>query len=128
MADIYISGSELAELEINLGFGYLTNNIGVTEINENLIINPERNFGYYNKRFSAALNSGQITQAVYDAIINNQGPAKVFYELSTNINLDKQVLIDLATANNIPNVETSGTAAQILEDILNEGFQVIKKI
>jgi hypothetical protein len=128
MANIYLQGGTTGEVDPPLGYGLLSHNVGITEINMDLVIQAEKNFAYYNKRFLNALNSGVISQAVYNAITENQNEGRQIYELETNISLDKQLLIDLLDGSGIPNVDTGGTAPQILEDILNEGYQVVKKI
>jgi hypothetical protein len=126
--DIYFQYGTTGEVDPPLGFGLLSHNLAVTEINIDIVIQAEKNFGYYNKRFTQALNTGVISQSIYDAITENQNEARQIYQLETNINLDKQILIDLLDGSGIPNVETGGTAAQIVEDILLEGYQIVKKI
>ena len=129
MADLFLQKGTNLTVNTDLGFALLDFNVAVTEINEDIIIQPEHLFPYYNKLFTAALNSGVISQAVYDAIINNQNESRQVFELNTNVDVQKQDLVDLVDRYRIPNVDTGGgTAAQIVEDIILEGYQIVKKI
>lgn len=128
MAVLYLQYGDNTNVDTELGYALLSVNGLVTEINEDLVIQQELNFAYYNKQFLAALNSGTISQAEYDAIINNQGDSRQLYQFNTNISIEKQDLLDLANSHGLLNVDSGGTAAQILEDIINEGYQVVKKL
>lgn len=128
MASLYLQFGDNTNVDPDLGYALLSLNGLITEINEDLIIQPEINAPYYNKTFTAALNSGTISQAEYDARIQNQGDARDIYEFNTNVTIQKQDLIDLANAHGLLNVDSGGTAPQILEDIINEGYQVVKKL
>ena len=129
MADLYIQLGTDADIELPLGDSFLSFNVGVTQVTQAIVIDAEKNFLYYNPRFLAALNNGTITQVVYDAIIDNQDTMRQTYTIETNLQIEKQLLIDLVLQNNIPNVDTGGgTAAEIVEDVQNEGYLFIKKI
>lgn len=128
MADLYLEYGDNLSVNPPLGYALLAVNGLVTEINEDIIIQAELLFPYYNQRFLVALNSGTISQAVYDAIINNQNEARQIYTLNTNVGVNKQDLVDLVDKYDIQNVNTGDTGPQILEDIILEGFQVVKKI
>ncbi len=128
MADLYLQKGDNTNVDPNLGFALLSVNGAVTEINEDIVIQPEQPFLYYNLRFDAALNSGVITQAVYEAIIGNQNEARQLFEINTNVSVEKQELLDLVDRHTIQNVNAGGTAAEIVEDIINEGYQIVKKI
>ena len=129
MASLYIQQGTEADIEIDLGYSFLSFNVGVTQVTQDIVIQAERNFLYYNPRFLAALNNGTITQVVYDAIIDNQDTMRQTYTIETNLQIEKQSLINLVEAHQIPNVDTGGgTAAEIVEDVQNEGYLFIKKI
>ncbi len=118
-----------SDIVLDLGYSFLSFNLAVTQVTQNLVIEAERNFLYYNKRFLTALNNGTITQVVYDAIIDNQDNLRQIYILDSNLIINKQLLINLVNTNNIPNVNiATGTAAEIVEDVKNEGYLFIKKI
>ena len=129
MASLYIQQGTEADIQIDLGYSFLSFNVGVTQVTQDIVIEAERNFLYYNPRFLAALNNGTITQVVYDAIIDNQDTLRQIYAIETNLQIQKQLLIDLVLEHQIPNVDTGGgTAAEIVEDVQNEGYLFIKKI
>ena len=129
MADLYLEYGSNLDVNPPLGYALLSVNGLVTEINEDIVIQAELQFPYYNKRFTKALNNGTISQTEYDAIINNQNEARQVYELNANVSVEKSELITLVDNYGIQNVDTAGgTAAQIVEDIILEGYQVIKKI
>lgn len=108
--------------------GYSLLGHALTKVTQSIVILPEKNFGYYNKRFQSYLDSGVISLTVYNAIINNQNEARQVYELSSDIDIDKDTLVSLVEKYGISNVVIEGTTAEIVEDIINEGYQVIKKI
>lgn len=128
MASLYVEYGDNTTVNPELGYALLDVNGLVTEINEDIVIQKELLFPYYNKRFLAALNNGTISQTTYDAIINNQGEVRQVYTLNTDVEVDKQLLVDLVTKFEIQNVDTGATAPKILEDIILEGYQVVKKI
>ena len=128
MADLYLEHGTSTNVNPPLGYALLNHNIAVTEVNEDLVIQAQKQFGYYNRRFLNALNIGKIDQIVYNTIINNQAEARQVFELNTNINIEKQELLDLVTRYTVQNVDTGGTAAEIVQDIINEGYQIVKKI
>ncbi|MCW8965683.1 MAG: hypothetical protein OQK82_03215 [Candidatus Pacearchaeota archaeon] len=128
MPDIFLQIGTNLTVNPNLGFSLLGFNVGVTHVTQDIVIQAEKQFLYYNNRLLSALNSGVISQSVYDIITINQGEARQIYEINNNLDINKQSLIDLVEENYIQNVEIGGTAAQIIEDIINEGYQIIKKI
>ena len=111
-----------------MSYSLLGFNVGVTQVTQSIVIDAEKPFLYYNKRFLAALNSGLISQSIYDDIIDNQNEARQLFEIESNLDINKQLLLDLVDKFLIPNVESGGTVAEIVEDIINEGYQIIKKI
>jgi hypothetical protein len=129
MANLQLQLGTDADIVLLLGDSFLSFNVGVTQVTQNIVIEAERPFLYYNPRFLTALNNGTITQVVYNAIIDNQDTMRQTYTIETNLQIEKQLLIDLVLQNNIPNVDTGGgTAAEIVEDVQNEGYLFIKKI
>lgn len=129
MANLQLQLGTDADIVLLLGDSFLSFNVGVTQVTQNIVIEAERPFLYYNTRFLTALNNGTITQVVYNAIIDNQDTMRQTYTIETNLQIQKQLLIDLVLQNNIPNVDTGGgTAAEIVEDVQNEGYLFIKKI
>jgi len=128
MASLYLESGTTSPVTPPLSYSLLGFNVGVTQVTQSIVIDAEKPFLYYNKRFLSALNSGLISQAIYDNIINNQNEARQLFEIESNLDINKQLLIDLVDKFLIPNVNSGGTAAEIVEDIINEGYQIIKKI
>jgi len=131
MANLYIEKGDNATVNPSLGYALLNHNVEITEINEDIVIQAEKPFLYYNKRYLKALNTGVIDQSLYDAITNEetgQGAIREVVEYSTNIDVSKESLVTLVNNYSIQNVNTDGTATQILSEIILEGYQVIKKI
>lgn len=116
------------DLTVNppLGFGLLGFDSGLVTLS--IVIQKEKQFNYYNKRFETALNNGVISQDVYDAIIENQDEARQVYVFNTDLDIEKENLLNLVDNYKIPNVDPDGTAAEIVEDIINEGYQIVNKI
>lgn len=123
---IYLQRGDDLTVNPTLGFGLL--GFGGGNVSISLVIQAEKPFLYYNKRLLNALNSGSISQAVYQAIINEQNEARQVYLFDANIDIDKQTLIDLARNYNVPNIDEGGTAAEIVEDIILENYQIVKKV
>jgi len=128
MASLYLENGTESTVNPELGYSLLNVNVGVTQIIQNIIIQIEKPFGYYNKRFLKALNSGVISQSIYDDITNNQNETRQVFEIEPNLLLDIQLLIDLVNEHSINNVNIGGTAPEIVKDIIAEGLQIIKKI
>ena len=129
MASLFLQEGTTATVNPELGYSLLGNNVGVTQVTQSIIIQQEKNFLYYNKIFQTALDTGVITQSLYDDIINNQDSTRQVFEIESNLIIDKQLLIDLVDKHYIQNVNTAtGTAAEIVEDINIEGFMIVKPI
>jgi hypothetical protein len=129
MADLYLQAGTESTVNPPLGFGLLGHNVGVTQVTESIIIQAEKQFTYYNKTFTTALDSGVISQSLYDDIVGNQDESRQVYEIESNLIIGKQLLIDLVNKHNIQNVDTAGgTAAEIVEDIINEGLMIVKRV
>lgn len=130
MASLYLQFGDNTEVDPELGFALLNHNVGVTEVNEDIVIQAEKQFLYYNKRFTKALNNGTISQALYDDIIAQQNEARQVFTFNTNIDTSvlKQPIIDLVAEHSVQNVDIGGTTAEIVEDIIIEGYQIVKKI
>ena len=124
--DLFFQNGTTETIDPPLGYSFV--GFDGALITESIAIKIEKQFPYYNKRFLKALNSGQISQTLYDAIIDNQNEARQVYELNSDIDLDKGTILTLVEDYGIDNVNNEGTIAEIVEDIINEGYQIIKKI
>jgi len=128
MVTLFLQIGNSDTVDAELGYSLLGVNVGVTQVTQSIVIQPERPFLYYNARLSNALDSGVISQEVYDLIISEQDESRNVAEINDNLDIDKQLLVDLVVNNNIENVETGGTSAQIVEDVINEGYVFVNKI
>lgn len=128
MASLYLKKGTNLTVNPVLGFSLLENNVGATQVTQSIVIRAEKQFLYYNTRFLNALNNGVISQSIYDTIIAQQGEERQVYEINDNLDISKTLLVDLVESNNIPNIETGGTSAQIIEDIITEGYVIVNKI
>ena len=126
MATLYIQKSSVDDITTPLGYVILT--VAEEQVSETLIVMPKRPFGYWNKRFLKALNEGVISQTIYDTIINNQNETRQLIQILSDTLIDKQILVDLATTQRVPNINPEETKAVIMQQIINEGYQIVKKI
>jgi len=128
MANLYFLKGTDDTLDTPLGYCFLNHNIGVTQVTASIVIQAEKPFLYAQKRLLSALNAGVITQAIYDIIVNNQDETRQLYEINADVDIEKTLLIELVNFYGISNVDDSGTAAEIVQDIILEGYSIIKKI
>lgn len=128
MANLYFLKGTNDTLDTPLGYCFLNHNVGVTQVTASIVIQIEKPFLYAQKRINAALSSGAITQYIYDTIVNNQDATRQLYEIDSNIAIDKTLLLELVSYYGILNVDTGGTVAEIVQDIILEGYSIIKKI
>jgi len=124
--DLYFQKGTNLTVDPPLGYSLIENSGDV--VAQSIVIQPEKPYLYYNKRFLNALNSGAISQSLYDEIIDNQSEGRQVWEISSDIDVDKNTVLSLVENYGISNVEEDGTISEIIEDIINEGYQIIKKI
>ena len=128
MKSLYLQKGTSEKVTPPLGFCLLTVNKDITAVNESIIIPKEQNNKAYNKGLLNRLNSGLISQNVYNAIKTNQGENRAVYLLNTSIDINKESLINLVKNHSIQNVNIEGTAASIVQGITAAGYQIIKKL
>jgi hypothetical protein len=128
MKSLYLQKGTSGKVTPPLGFCFLTVGERGGNVNENIIIPKEQNNKAYNKGLLNRLNSGLISQRVYNAIKTEQGENRAVYLLNTGIDINKESLINLVKNHSIQNVDTEGTAASIINGILAAGYQIIKKL
>lgn len=128
-ASLYLEKGTNLTVNPPIGYSLLGFNVGVTQVTQSIVIQPKEDFLYYNKRFLKALNAGIISQSIYDTIIELQNGTRQLYQISGNLNIEKQSLIALVKDHTVQNVNTAtGTTAEIIEDIILAGYQIVKKI
>lgn len=125
---MYIQKIALVDLSLNLGESYIATDEEITQINEYLVIDPKKNYNYWGKRLLKALNTGVISQTVYNAIINNENETKQYYLLNSDIEIDKSTLLGFIERHNIQDIETEGTVEQVLNELNSNNYQIIKTL
>lgn len=124
---MYIQKAEILNIKHELGWCVLDIDSINRTIDTSIIIQPERQFGYWNKRYEKALISGLINQDVYNAIINNQSENRVVVKLYKDIQIDKQELIYLINLHNL-DIGTEQDSFNIISELNSKGYQIIKKV
>ncbi len=128
MNSLYLQKGTSEKVTPPLGFCLLTVDKEITAVNESIIIPKEQNNKAYNKGLLKRLNSGLISQKVYDTIKTEQGENRAIYLLNTSIDINKESLINLVKNHSVQNVDIKGTAASIIKGINTAGYQIIKKL
>jgi hypothetical protein len=124
---MYIQKIESIKMEHGLGNCFLTLDTNLNQINSSIVIKAQKPFLYWNKRYENALNSGLINQDVYNAIKENQGENRVIVKLYSNIDINKEELINLIKFHNL-DINIKQESFNIIQDLNTQGYQVIKKI
>lgn len=128
MQSLYIVYSEGNYLP-PLGFGVLSHNEEETEVQENIVIAPFKNYPYFNKRYLNALNSGVISQAVYNFIIVNQVEEQQVNLIYTDsLQIDKNEVLTLITKNQIQGIQTDANTPSIIKQLKEQNFIIVKKL
>ncbi len=114
------------DLELILGQSFIFPNIEAGLIEEKIIINPKKEYGFWAKRLSKALNTGLITQFVYDVIKDNENEERQFYTISLNLDLSKEYFLSIIEPFNFEFINKEETTINILKLLNDNGYQVIK--
>lgn len=125
---MYIQRGNTTDIVPPVGYCFLSANKDETAINGSILIEKEKDYPAQDKRLKKALNTGFIDSLVYNAIKNNRGEKNALYLLSTGIEINKKDLVDIVQNKSIENVDTELTAAQMLKQINDAGYVIIKKI
>ncbi len=128
MKSLYLQKGTSEKVTPPLGFCLLTVDKEITAVNESIIIPKEQNNKAYNKGLLKRLNSGLISQALYDTIKTEQGENRAVYLLNTGIDINKESLVNLVKNHSVQNIDIKGTAASIIRGINTAGYQIIKKL
>ena len=128
MKSLYLQKGTSEKVTPPLGYCLLVASKDITAVNENIIIPKKQNNKAYEKGLLKRLNTGLISQTLYDAIKTNQSENRAVYLLNTGININKQNLINLVINHSVQNINIEGTAPQIVNEIIGAGYQIIKKL
>ena len=117
----------ISTLILPLGATFLSPNLDSTLIEEKLIIEQKKEYGFWAKKLLKALNTGLISQVVYDIIKDNESEARQYYTLSLDFDISKDVLLSIIAPFNFEFIDPAASAIDILT-LLNENeYQIIKK-
>lgn len=119
---MYLILESQANVITSLGEYLVTSVLGVTY--KNIVIQPKINCLQWGRILSKSLTSGRIDQTYYDAIVNNEGEARIIHQIGT-ITIQKTELIELIDNLGLKNVSTEGDSATIIAALNTAGYQVI---
>ena len=125
---MYIQSGNISDIIPPLGFCFLTTNEEQSQINESIIIEKNKQYPAQDINLKKALNFGLINVLVYNAIKNNRGDENALYLINSDISINKKDLIDIVRNKSIQNIDIDLPAAQMLKQINDAGFVIIKKI
>lgn len=128
MQSLYIVYSEGNYLP-PLGFGVLSHDEEETEVQEKIVITPFKNYPYFNKRYLNALNSGVISQSLYDFIIANQVEEQAKELTYTDsLTVDKNEILAIIEKNNIQGIQTDADTPTIIKQLKEQNLIIVKKL
>lgn len=122
---MYIQKGNINDIKTPLGVCFLGLNEEETQILKFLKVDFKKDCKYFHKVKTKALNEGLINQNVYDLIKQNEGEKIIIIELGP-ATIQKDELIKLI--GNKIDVSLKSDINQIIKDIINKGYQIIKKI
>ena len=125
---MYIQSGNINDIIPPLGFCFLTTNEEQSQIDESIIIEKDKQYPAQDINLKKALNLGLINVLVYNAIKNNRGAENALYLINSDISINKKYLIDIVQNKSIQNIDIDLPAAQMLKQINDAGFVIIKKI
>tara|TARA_R100000654_G_scaffold16619_2_gene34896 strand:+ start:14539 stop:14916 length:378 start_codon:yes stop_codon:yes gene_type:complete len=125
---MYIQSGNINNIVPPLGFCFLTTNEEQSQIDGSIIIEKDKQYPAQDINLKKALNLGLINVLVYNAIKNNRGAENALYLINSDISINKKDLIDIVQNKSIQNINIDLPAAQMLKQINDAGFVIIKKI
>ena len=125
---MYIQSGNINNIVPPLGFCFLTTNEEQSQIDESIIIEKDKQYPAQDINLKKALNLGLINVLVYNVIKNNRGAENALYLINSDISINKKDLIDIVQNKSIQNIDIDLPAAQMLKQINDAGFVIIKKI
>jgi hypothetical protein len=122
---MYIQKGNINDIKTPLGVCFLGLNTEETEIIKYLKVDYKKDCKYYNNLQLNALNNGLINQSIYNDIKQNEGEKIIIIEIGP-AKIQKDELIKLI--GNKIQVSLKSDITQIIKDLINQGYQIIKKI
>ena len=128
MATIYLQYST-DTIKPPLGFGVVDTNEENTKVTASIIVPTFKNYPYFNKRYLNALNSGTISQSIYDTIINNQNEENTVEVLfNSDLEIDKSIIVGLIEDNSVNGINTEESKESIINQLKAKNLIIVKKL
>lgn len=124
---MYIIKGRIQNIKHDLGFCVVEVDPETSQLDASIIVLPEKPFLYWNKRYEKALNSGVISQYIYDTIITQQNENKQAIRVFFNIQINQDELISLIKFHNL-DVNIEQDLYNIVLEMKNKDYHIIKSI
>lgn len=124
---MYIIKGRIKNIKHDLGFCVVEVDQETSQLDASIIVLPEKPFLYWNKRYEKALNSGVISQYIYDTIITQQNENKQAIKVFFDIQINQDELISLIKFHNL-DVNIEQDLYNIVLEMKNKDYHIIKSI
>lgn len=122
----YIKKQSLEALNLPLGSSFLSPNTDKGLIEQIIIIDPKKEYGYWAKKLLKALNTGLISQLVFDIIEKNENKERQLYTLSLDFEFSKESLLSVIDTFNFEFIKLDSKVVDMLKALNENGYQIIK--
>jgi len=124
---MYIIKGRIENIKHDLGFCVIDVDQETSQLDASIIVLPEKPFLYWNKRYEKALNSGVISQYIYDTIITQQNENKQVIKVFFDVEINQDELISLIKFHNL-DVNIEQDIFNIVLEMKNKNYNIIKSI
>jgi hypothetical protein len=121
---MYIQKGNKTEILPPLGFGFLDISADGTEIIQLLKVDFKKDCKYYSNLQLNALNSGLISQTIYNGIKENESEKTAIIQVGT-ATIEKSELTAIIPENLQINLDLK--TKEIIQGVINAGYQIITK-
>ena len=122
---MYIQKGNKSDILPPLGFGFLDLSDDGAEIIQLLKVDFKKDCKYYSNLQLNALNSGLISQTIYNGIKQNEGEKTAIIQVGTTT-IEKSKLTAIIPA--ILQIDLEQKTKEIIQGVINAGYQIITKI
>ena len=124
---MYIIKGRIENITHDLGCCVIDVDQETSQLDASIIVLPEKPFLYWNKRYQKALNSGVISQYIYDTIITQQNENKQVIKVFFDVEINQDELISLIKFHNL-DVNIEQDIFNIVLEMKNKNYNIIKSI
>lgn len=124
---MYIIKGRIQNIKHDLGFCVIEVDQETSQLDASIIVLAEKPFLYWNKRYEKALNSGVISQYIYDTIITQQNENKQAIRVFFNIQINQDELISLIKFHNL-DVNIEQDLYNTVLEMKDKDYHIIKSI